>query len=353
MASMQGRGGIMGNSTEIQGRVARIHPHRLRGSLLDRRQQLAGAHAMHPAAGLEALLDEVDDALARLESDGFGLCTVCHDPIETERLMTDPLVEVCLGCLTPEQSRQLEHDLETAARIQQSLLPDPAIAIDGWDIAFHYAPLGPVSGDHCDLVHANDGGSLFFLFGDVSGKGVSASLHMAQIHAIFRSLIPMDLPLGELMARANRLFCESSGTSFFATLVGGRIASSGNTEIINAGHCAPMIVGPRGVESIRATGLPLGLFCDARYECRRLHVDDEGLLFLYTDGLTEAENSEGEAYGTERLGGLLKDARFLPARETIGACLRDLRTFQNGMPRTDDLTVMSLRRTATSSTPRR
>jgi sigma-B regulation protein RsbU (phosphoserine phosphatase) len=291
-------------------------------------------------------MDEVDTALAHLESDDFGLCTVCQDPIETERLMTDPLLEVCLGCLTPEQSRQLEHDLETAAQIQQSLLPDPAITLDGWDISYHYAPLGPVSGDHCDLVRANGGGSLYFLFGDVSGKGVSASLHMAQLHAIFRSLIPLDLSLNELMARANRLFCESSGRSSFATMVGGRIASSGNIEIINAGHCPPLIVRPQGIDSVPATGLPLGLFCDARYERRRLHVAEGDLLFLYTDGLTEAENGEGDAYGTGRLGGLLQDLRTLPVRETLSACLRDLQAFQNGAPRTDDLTLMPFQRTS-------
>jgi sigma-B regulation protein RsbU (phosphoserine phosphatase) len=340
------REAIMASSTETPDRAARATQDVLRGRLLSRRQQLAGAHNRHPAAGLETLLDEVDAALARLEADDFGLCTVCHDPIEIPRLMTDPLVEVCLGCLTPEQSRQLEHDLETATRIQQSLLPDPAIAIDGWDVSYHYAPLGPVSGDHCDLVTAGDGGSLYFLFGDVSGKGVSASLHMAQLHATFRSLIPLGLPLDQLMARANRLFCESSGTSSYATLVGGRIAPAGEVEIINAGHCPPLLIGPRGVDSVPATGLPLGLFCEARYESRRLHVGDGEQLFLYTDGLTEAENEEGQPYGTGRLGGLLDGIRSLSAREALGACLRDLRAFQNGAPSTDDLTLMSLRRTS-------
>ena len=124
----------------------------VRSQLLDRRQKLETALVkFSESGGLRQLLQEVDAALDRLGAGAYGLCEVCHDPVETERLIADPLARFCLDHLSPHEQRMLERDLEMAARIQAELLPQPDSAFGPWHVARHYEAAGPVSGDYCDL----------------------------------------------------------------------------------------------------------------------------------------------------------------------------------------------------------
>ena len=123
------------------------------------------------------LLSEVDAALARMEAGTYGLCEVCHETVEKDRLLADPLVRLCLDHLSADQRRALEQDLELAGQLQRGLLPETNLRFGGWTVSYHYRPLGLVSGDYCDLVVRENGSTnLFFALGDVSGKGVAASL---------------------------------------------------------------------------------------------------------------------------------------------------------------------------------
>lgn len=317
----------------------------LRDQLLTRRQQLAGAVGWQTHTDLTALIQEVDAALERLNGEAFGICEACREPIEGERLLADPMTRVCLGCLSPEEARALEHDLATASGIQAALLPEPAVDWEGWEARYHYRPLGPVSGDYCDLVEPRAPGEAFhFLFGDVSGKGVSASLLMAHLQALLRPLISAEKPLEETLARANRLLCESTLPSSFATLVLGRAYPSGRLEICNAGHCPPLVARDGELVSVLASGCPLGLFSTTELTTRRLDLCPGELLFLYSDGLSEAEDESGEQYGCRRIRSVVGKTRGLAAEATIQGCLADLRAFRNGAPAKDDLTLMVVRR---------
>ncbi|MGD8377936.1 MAG: SpoIIE family protein phosphatase, partial [Acidobacteriota bacterium] len=269
-----------------------------RHQLEERRRRLVARPELRERRDVRRLLREVDAALARIDRGAFGACGGCHERIETDRLLADPLTGVCLDCLTREQAAALERDLELAASIQDGLLPPADLRAAGWRIAYRYRPLGTVSGDYCDvLTPADPGEPLHFLLGDVAGKGVAASLLMASLHAIFRSLAPTGLPLHALVERANRLFCESTLTSSYATVVAGRLFPSGTLEVVNAGHPAPLIAGAEGSLEVPATGLPLGLFCEATFESIRLDLGAGDLLLLYTDGVSEARNGAREAYG--------------------------------------------------------
>ena len=126
----------------------------VRDRLLDRRARLASMTELQFRPDYRELLDRVDSALARLESGAWGLCERCHEPIEQRRLAGDPLIRVCLDCLSEAQQRALERDLELAAIAQRALLPASRIATLGWEIEHRYLPLGPVSGDYCDVVRA-------------------------------------------------------------------------------------------------------------------------------------------------------------------------------------------------------
>ncbi len=161
----------------------------------------------------------VDDALARMENGTFGICEQCHDTIEADRLLCDPLVRFCLDHLSNDEQRALEKDLALAAGIQKALLPSQDWAVDGWRACYHYQPANIVSGDYCDLIETQDG--FLFLVGDVSGKGVAASMLMSHLHATFRSLAGQNLPLQNMVEHANRLFAESTAAGQFATMVVG------------------------------------------------------------------------------------------------------------------------------------
>lgn len=307
----------------------------IKSQLLDRRGLLESARTAHPHADhLARLLDEVDAALERMDQGVYGLCEVCRDPVESERLLADPLMRFCLAHLTAQQQQALEQDLDMAARIQTTLLPSREVRTGGWEACYHYQPLGPVSGDYCDLI-PSAGGGLLFIAGDVSGKGVASSLLMSHLHAIFRSLLSVGMPIGALLERANRVFCESTLPSFYATLVCGHAHANGDVEICNAGHCPPVLVRRGEVSTIEAAG---------QYPASRVQLEPGDCLVLYTDGLTEARDKSDAEYTAERLAGVLRGAHGLAPQRVTDKCLADLEAFLGGASRSDDLTLMVIQR---------
>jgi sigma-B regulation protein RsbU (phosphoserine phosphatase) len=329
-------------STPVVGKPVRDAA--LRSQLVARRQRLDAALARGPAEHLQSLLQEIDQALERMQSGDFGSCDTCHEPIENERLLLDPLCRNCLDHLSPSERRSLERDLDLAFKVQQGLLPPASPTLQGWSAAYTYLPVGPVSGDYLDLIDLDGGGALF-LVGDVSGKGVAASMLMAQLHAIFRSLTPVTPSLPDLVAQANRVFCQGNPICHFATLICGQLDRQGNLEICNAGHCLPLRVGRGEVVCLESTGLPVGVMCNGEYPSLRHRFSQGESLVLYSDGLTESFNTRGEPYGTERLVDLLACRSTQEPKDMLAAVLHDLQEFQAGAARTDDLTVMVLRRT--------
>ncbi len=318
----------------------------LREQLLDRRQRLHSTIAeSEEAASLVRLLKEVDSALERMDTGSYGICEFCREPVEKERLIADPLVRYCLDHLTTDQQRALEQDLELASNLQRELLPKQNLSSDGWELYYHYEPLGPVSGDYCDIISpGTEPKSLFFALGDASGKGVTASILMTHLHAIFRTLIGIGLPVQQLVGRASRIFRESTMSPYFATLVFGKASVSGEIELCNAGHCPPLWVRGGKVARLEATGIPLGMFYDGQYSAQKIALAPGDSLLLYTDGLSEARDTNDREYGETRLAKLVGDRHDFPPRALVEACLEDLTTFRSGAPIKDDLTVMAIRR---------
>jgi sigma-B regulation protein RsbU (phosphoserine phosphatase) len=315
----------------------------LRTELINWRVRLeANARDARDSFELNGLLREVKAAIERLtQEDSYGICQVCHDLIGQATMKADPLARNCLSCFTPEQLSELGSDLDRAWLVQGELLPKQNLKFNGWEVSYHYEPAGALSGDYCDLV-STDTGDLYFLVGDVSGKGVAASLLMSRLHAIFRSLIGSGLEIGRLVERANAIFADSTMRPYYATLVCGKAAPNGEVEICNAGHCPPLLLQNGGVSSIAATGLPVGMFCQERYSAARVKLEKGDRLVLYTDGLSEARDRANIEYGDDRLPALLRACQALPARDLVGRLLADVQDFSSGLPMTDDLTVMAI-----------
>lgn len=178
--------------------MATTETNYLRTELELRRERLLAASATETSNGtLHQLLASVDAALSRLHQGTFGICETCHDTIEADRLLCNPLLRFCLDHLSSEEQRALEKDLVLAAGIQKALLPPQDWAVDGWHARYHYQPANLVSGDYCDLIENEDG--FLFLLGDVSGKGVAASMLMSHLHATFRTLAGQNLSLQHMV----------------------------------------------------------------------------------------------------------------------------------------------------------
>jgi sigma-B regulation protein RsbU (phosphoserine phosphatase) len=327
------RGGMVNRSDEA-----------IRVELVDRRTRLEAAVAQTPdSIHFGNLLREVDAALERLQQGSYGLCEACHDPIEEDRLTANPLLRYCLPHLTSEEQHALEEDLDLAFRIQNELLPQRHQLVGCWEVCYQYEAAGPVSGDYCDLIQIDDG-TLLFILGDVSGKGVAASMLMSHLHATFRTLTTLGLPVDQLMERANRISCDAMIPGHFATIVCGIADRTGSVQLVNAGHCPPLVVRAERITPLEATGLPLGLFCNTEYGVTSIKLAHGESLLLYTDGLSEARSPSNAEYGSGRLGQLAAERHALSSQALVSACLEDLAAFQSGMVRGDDLTVMVIQR---------
>lgn len=317
--------------------------HSLRPVLLEKRARLTAAARTVSHESIHDLLGQIDAALQRIEQGSFGLCETCHDPIEPERLEADPTTCFCLDHLSARERRAHEEDVQLAASIQWKLLPPRDLALAAWDVHYIYEPLGAVGGDYCEVMPLAGGASLFFAVGDVAGKGVAASLLMTHLTAILRSLLSLDLPLADIVARANRLFCEGTTASHYATLACG-IARPDRIELCNAGHCPPLLVNSHGVRRCEANGLPLGLFCGVEYPVTTLDLSPGDGLALYSDGVTEAQAPDGSEFGEDRLAGSLRAYAGRGAALLAEAVVSDLDGFRSGSPLTDDMTLLVVRR---------
>jgi len=326
-----------------------IDPY-IREQLEKRRDEIKVLLSSIPAsatAPFVELLEEVDAAVQRMDAGTYGICDVCHDTVERERLIADPLVRLCLDHLTSDEQRALERDLELASQVQRGLLPQSDAEFRDWRIHYQYKPAGMVSGDYFDLISpASDGGDLIFLLGDVSGKGVAASLLMTHLHAMFRSLASRDMELGKLLEMANRLFCQSTTAGQYATLVCGRAGRSGEIEIASAGHAPALVISADGVKQIGSTGLPLGLFATSRYTASRVRLGPGDSLLLFTDGISEANDRNGQEYGIGGLSVAIGERHGWPPKELVAACLGDVQRHSAGVRQADDQTLMAIQRLA-------
>ena len=312
----------------------------LRDQLLLRREKLQAAVARSQTANMVQLLEQVDKALEKVESGAYGVCEVCQGTVEGPRLLADPLAQVCLDCLKPSEQRALEQDLALAARIQAGLLPRQDLQTGVWRVSYHYEPARLVSGDYCDVVV--NGRDFYFMVGDVSGKGVAASMLMANLHAMFRVLIPSGLPLPQLVERANRIFSDSTLANQYATLIVGRASECGDVELCNGGHLPPFHVTASGMNRLNSTALPVGMFHDQEFLSSRVSLSPGDSLVIYTDGFTESMGADGGEYGEHRLSRLLENRHGQGARQLVDACVGDVESFRAGAQLVDDQTLVAL-----------
>jgi sigma-B regulation protein RsbU (phosphoserine phosphatase) len=305
---------------------------------LDRLESLL---EQHPSEQVTELITEVDKAIDRIDTGHFGECTVCHESVEANRLMHDPMISVCLGCLSPQQQRALEYDLQLAAQIHHGLLPAANLAIPGWEVAYHYKPAGVIGGDYFDVLSDGKGGT-YFLIADVAGKGVSAAMLTANLRAVFRALIPLGLEVEQLLTHANRLFCESKLPMQYATVIFGHASATGNLQVVNAGHLPALLVHRDEIKFLESNCIPLGMFTDQQFKATTHNLELGDTLVLFTDGVSEAQDATGAEYGVSKLQTLIQECVNRCPEELVKCLQEALEAFRNGTERADDETLVAL-----------
>ncbi len=244
------------------------------------------------------------------------------------------------------QKERMEGELEIARTIQSAMLPKvfPPFA-DRPDLNIYgiVHPAKEVGGDLYDFYVRND--KLFFCVGDVSGKGVPASLVMAMIRSLFRSVTAHEERADQIMQQMNDPLTEQNEQDMFATLfIGVLDMETGVLNYCNGGHNAPVLVHKKDTRQLEVLpNLPIGIMGGFEYADQTIQIQRGDTLFLYTDGLTEAENKVHAQYGEERMLKLLTTTDGMPPRNIVETFQKDVNSFVNGAPQSDDLTMLAIR----------
>lgn len=241
-----------------------------------------------------------------------------------------------------KDKNKIEHELSIAQDIQSSILTKlfpPFPNIKSFDIYAIVKPAKEVGGDLFDfsIQHEN---KLYFAVGDVSGKGVPSSLYMAITLTLFRAL-QHPSPKQTLIKMNNELSNNNSSMMFITFLMGVIDLKNGEITLCNAGHNPPYILRQNGtIEQLQLqNSLPLGIMSDTEYYEDKFILASGDSIFLYSDGVTEAQNSQLEQYGTSRLLEELKQCLSLPPKSVTNRILNSLRTFTQDTPPFDDITI--------------
>ena len=243
------------------------------------------------------------------------------------------------------EKQRLEDELLIAREIQKGLLPSRLPEIEGFEIAATNISSKQVGGDYYDAISLGD--SRFVLaIGDVSGKGTPASLLMANLQASIRALVPFSLSMSELTKRVNDLMFENTSSDRFVTFFWGLLdAKKGSLNYVNAGHNYPYLVRADGqMERLEKGGMILGIMSThVPYEEDTIYLKAGDFLVMFTDGVSEAMNKNGEEYGEPRLEEVLNNVRGKPAQEVLDAIHLDVKRHTGDFSQSDDITLLVLR----------
>ncbi|MFK7735957.1 MAG: SpoIIE family protein phosphatase [Pirellulaceae bacterium] len=243
------------------------------------------------------------------------------------------------------EQHKLEQDLELASNVQQALLPAHRPSIDSFDFFDYYHPADQIGGDYFDYIELVDG-RLVVIVADVSGHGVAAAMFMAKLSAETKFLLASETSASEAITKLNHRLCKLGVEKFVTLLCLVIQPDSGQTEIVNAGHMAPIWKRADGKfeePGDEAAGVPIGVVEDWTYESATIELGEGESLVMYTDGINEAPDVGGEMYGIDRL------------REKVGAewssieglgceIVEQVRQHSSGTPQADDMCLVMLHR---------
>ena len=245
------------------------------------------------------------------------------------------------------EKRRMEDELSIAREIQRGLLPSILPVIPGYEIVAVNVSSKQVGGDTYDVIQLSPTRYVIAI-GDVSGKGTPAALLMSNVQATLRALVSLDIPLAELTARMNNLIFNSTSTDRFITFFWGILDTESQTfTTVNAGHNPPYLIsGDGAISRLEKGGLILGVMpTSVAYEEECTAINNEDLLVLFTDGVSEAMNTEGKEFGEERIERVLHKYHTESVENILFHLQTSIRDYILGAPQSDDITLVLLKRT--------
>lgn len=241
-----------------------------------------------------------------------------------------------------EQERT-QHELTLASSIQQSLLPQELPQTDYFELSALTRPCRTVGGDYYDVV-ALPGGRYGLTVADVSGKGWPAAMMAVMLQGSFDAVAAGDPGLDTLFRRVNGLMCERTPPQMYATLFYGVIDPSGRFDFVNAAHPAPIVLHPNGEFTLLgSSNFPVGMFPQAQFSRQTAQLQPGDEVVIFSDGVTEAQNTNREFFGDARLAEALKTTIGLPPHERCTRLVESVENFAGLAPQADDITVVLVR----------
>jgi phosphoserine phosphatase RsbU/P len=294
---------------------------------------------------VQAHLEDIDRSLEKADSEELGICIICHGEIEPGLLEMDYTAAVCLEDLSNEEKRGLERELELAQTVQRSLLPQELPDMPYLELAAFSRPAQMVGGDYFDFFQFRDGAQGLAI-ADVAGHGISASLHMASIQTLLRTLIPSSDSPQEVVEHVHRLLVHNIRFDNFVTLF---LASyNPATRLLvysNAGQNPPLLLRQDKDQGDSAcwlwpTGPAVGLIEKPPMNQASIALLPGDILVLYTDGVTEAMNAANEMFGQERLEQAVRRGSDRPVQEIIQGIRQEVTGFTGKEAQEDDITIL-------------
>jgi sigma-B regulation protein RsbU (phosphoserine phosphatase) len=245
--------------------------------------------------------------------------------------------------------QQMEKEVALAASIQRDLFPAVLPQLLGCDIAARNRQAKQVGGDYYDVlpIHGTDLHLPHLLcVVDISGKGMFAALLMSNIQATLRALLSKEQPLSAVAHQANNLLHATTPANRYATAFLAQYdPATGVCQWVNCGHNDGVVLRKSGdVEMMPCSGIALGLFPRMVYEEQTFHLQQGDLLAIYSDGVTEANNSQEQEFSLERFIAVLKAKRENPASEIVDTVIQEIDAFVGSAPQFDDITLMVMKR---------
>ncbi len=265
------------------------------------------------------------------------------------------LARLLAPLLQPEQSQpgtqvqtRASQELEMAWRIQAGILPDGAPALNGWDLAARLEPARETSGDFYDFIPLPNN-KWAFVIADVTDKGLGAAVFMALCSTLIRTYAARyhTLPAIAMSSVNERILSDTRGSLFVTAFYGILEPDIGRLRYVNAGHNPPFMLSSvkgKRVDRLTRTGMPLGISQDATWQQKVVKFIPGDLLVLFTDGVTEAQNPQGDFFGDQRLLDVIRRNSSRSAQEIQQAVLDEVGRFTGGAPREDDIALMILGR---------
>jgi serine phosphatase RsbU (regulator of sigma subunit) len=271
--------------------------------------------------------------------DDLNLLTVLAN-VAAIRIERERLVEI------ERQEQRRTVDLEQAAEIQRGILPRGTPEISNVDLCGHNAPCRTVGGDYYDFFPYEDG-KVAVVLGDVAGKGMSAALLMSNLQARVQILAEQPFDLAKMMHKLDQSIAAKCPDNRFITMFFGVVDPMTRKVVYcNAGHNPPLLIRANGATTpLEAMGTVLGILPEVGYEQGESPFEPGDLLAIYSDGVTEAENPDGEEFGEKRLARLLAEHRQSDSETIIAQVLEAVDQWTGGAPAADDVTLVVARMT--------